>query len=115
MESVLDKYVEQEINGKPYKFCFPIKEVFAAERELTSKKLLTCIASPPMSLEDNFILFKHALRGGDNDVKSLDAERLWLDAIDQLGFDGVLNVVLNALVKSGVLGRVKKTKAPAKK
>lgn len=103
---VLDKYVEKEINGKIYKFCFPVKMVFKAERELASKKLLQCISELPMSTEDHFVLFKYALMGGDNDLKGVDIEDLWLDAIDQLTYAGVFEVFMVALQKSGVIGRV---------
>lgn len=110
---VLDKFVEKEINGKPYKFCFTVKMVFMAERNLASKKLLQCISDLPMSTEDHFTLFKYALMGGNNGVKEAEIEDLWLDAIDQLTYAGVFEIIITALQKSGVIGRVKNTEAPA--
>lgn len=108
---VLDKNVEAEINGKKYNFCFPVKMVFKAERELASKKLLQCISEPPMSTEDHFVLFKYALLGGNNKINE-GIEDLWLDAIDQLTYAGVFEIFMLALQKSGVIGRVKKPEAP---
>lgn len=103
---VLDNKVEKDINGNVYAFCFPIKYLFKAERELTTKNILVALANAPLTMEDTYTLFKYAFIGGGN--TSDKAEQAFMDAVDEMGFVQLSDFIFEVLQKSGVFGKVKK-------
>lgn len=113
---VLDKTIEKEIGGKTYKLCLPIKYVFKVERELVDGNMIIAMARlehEPMRLEDCYTLIKYSLMGGCADEEKAEemqekAEEIFLQAVNELSFTGVITLALEVLQKSGVFGKQKK-------
>ena len=112
---VFDKYVDLEINGKVHKLCYPVKYVFEAERHLTDGNLLVMVGKAangiPPTVGDMFTITKYALMGGDPKLTEDEAEELYLEAVSEKSLTEVTGLAMEALRKSGVLGKEKK--APA--
>lgn len=105
---VLDKNVKITISGKDYNLCFPIRELFAAEKELSSQNLLTTLAKQATelpSIGDLYVLFYHAVKGGKNGLDDDGIEDLWEDAIDELTLPIVAKSIYEAIGKSGIFGK----------
>ena len=105
---VLDKNVKITISGKDYNLCFPIRELFAAEKELSSQNLLTTLAKQATelpSIGDLYVLFYHAVKGGKNGLDDDGIEGLWEDAIDELTLPIVAKSIYEAIGKSGIFGK----------
>lgn len=105
---VFDNFTEIEIGEKKYKLCLKNKCAFLAERELSTKNILTAIQQQPMSMEDLFIFFKYGLIGGGNRLTEDQAFDLFLDAIAEKEYAEVFQKTLETLMKSGLLGDAKK-------
>ena len=112
---VFDKYVELEINGKVHKLCYPVRYVFEAERHLADGNLMVLVSKAangiPPTVSDMFILIKYAFLGGDPKLTEEEAEELYLEAVSEKSLVEVSGLAMEALRKSGVLGKEKK--APA--
>ena len=112
---IFDKYVDLEIGGKVHKLCFPVKCVFEAERQLTDGNIPVMMVKAsqgvPPTVYDMFTIIKYALMGGDPKLTETEAEILYLEAVNEKSLIEVFQLSLDALKKSGVLGKEKK--APA--
>ena len=108
---VLDKNVKITISGKDYNLCFPIRELFAAEKELSSQNLLTMLttlanqATKLPAIGDLYVLFYHAVKGGKNGLDDDGIEDLWEDAIDELTLPIVAKSIYEAIGKPGIFGK----------
>ncbi len=105
---VLDKSVTIIVSEKEYKLCFPIRELFEAEKHLQSKNLLTTLAKQaqePPSLGDLYWMFFYAVQGGRNNMNDQQIEQLWDDAIDELTLPVIAKNVYEVIGKSGVFGK----------
>ena len=112
---VFDKYVELEFGGKVHKLCYTVKCVFEAERHLTDGNLMVLVSKAasgvPPTVYDMFVIIKYALMGGDPKLTEDEAEALYLEAVSERSLVEVSGLAMEALKKSGVLGKEKK--APA--
>ena len=112
---VLDKFVEIEVGGKKHKICYPVRLVFEVERQLTEGNLMVLLTNAehgiPPTLYDMFILIKFALMGGDPKLTDDEAEELYMEAVAEIPLLELFKQAVEALKKSGVLGKPKK--APA--
>ncbi|MBQ9256329.1 MAG: hypothetical protein IJ181_04315 [Acidaminococcaceae bacterium] len=101
--------IEIKIGEKSYKLHYPMNCVAAAEKELSSKNILTMVQQAeikhvPPSLSDMYVLFKYALAGGNPEIKEDEAEQLYISAINEYSIPEVLGTVILALTETGVLG-----------
>ena len=112
---VFDKYVELEFCGKTHKLCYPVKMVFEAERHLADGNLMILVSKAasgiPPTVSDMFTIIKYAFMGGDPKLTEDEAEELYLEAVSEKSLVEVSGLAMEALRKSGVLGKEKK--APA--
>lgn len=99
---IIDNYIEQEIGGKNYIFKFPIERIIKAERECTVRNLILTISSLPMSLEDTYNLFKHALKGGQT-ITDKAIEEAYYQGIKELTLPGLQNLLIAAIEVSGTI------------
>lgn len=112
---VLDNYVEVEIEGAKYKLCLNNENIFKAERELASGKLMVALSEPPMAMGDMFVLFKYALIGGNNGGFNQNSYFALFSALNsEIGPIAVFNIILETISKAGILGKNQKA-APRKK
>ena len=112
---ILDKFIELEFGGKTHKLCYPIQCVFEAERQLTDGNIMVLLGKAgegiPPTLYDMFVIIKYALKGGDPKLTDEDVEALYFDAVEEVPVLDLFRLSVEALKKSGVLGKGKK--APA--
>ncbi|MBR0294132.1 MAG: hypothetical protein IJQ91_06960 [Acidaminococcaceae bacterium] len=112
---VFDKFVEIEFGGKKHKLCYPVKQVFVAERQLTDGNIMLMLerasAGIPPNVYDMYIIIKYALMGGNPELKEDEAEALYLAAVEEMPVVDVFKAGMKALVLSGVLGDPKKAGA----
>ncbi len=112
---VLDKTVDFQIKGKTYKLCYPLKYVWAAERQLSDRNFLVLISNAaqgiPPSMGDIYVIFKYALLGGNLKMEEEEAEELYLAALEEHPMIELFQAAQQALEKSGVLGKRKKEQA----
>ncbi len=112
---IFDIYETLTINGKEYKLCFPVEKVAQLERELRNGNLIltvTNMSNPDVlvSAGDFYALFKHALLGG-GDASADDIPQLFMVAKYELDDQTIIKAVVNALQKSGWIGKPKKAQA----
>ena len=108
---VLDRAVKMKIGKKQYNLAFPISAIFGLEEE-TNQGLMKIIAQiQDPKITDIYTLFKWAVIGGDNALDDDEIQALFFDAIDEAGFEGLVTNILNAVVKSGIIGGQKKINA----
>jgi len=114
---ILDKFVDYEIKGKTYKLCYPLKHVWAAERQLMDRNFILLVDNAangiPPSMSDVYTIFKFALLGGDPKLTEEDADDLFLAAMEEKPMTDLAEAALKALEKSGAMG--KKKNPPAAK
>ena len=112
---VFDKTVDFQINGKVYKLCYPLRYVWEAERQLSSKNFLLLIGNAandvPPGMGDIYTIFKYALLGGNPGMTEDQADELYLKALENHPMIELFRAALQALEKSGVLGQRKKEQA----
>ena len=112
---ILDKCSEIEIKGKKYLLCYPLKYVWAAERQLQNRNFLLTVNAAaggiPPCLEDIYVIFKYALMGGSPDMKEEEVDELYLAALEEHTGMDVTRAAFQALEKSGAMGKRKKEQA----
>lgn len=112
---ILDKFVEVEFGGKKHRLCYPIKQVFEAERQLTDGNIMVMLTKAgegiPPTLYDMYTIIKCALMGGDPKLTEDEAEELYLEAVAEVPVLDLFRASVEALQKSGVLGKPKKAEA----
>lgn len=112
---ILDKFVEVEFGGKKHRLCYPIKQVFEAERQLTDGNIMVMLTKAgegiPPTLYDMYTIIKCALMGGDPKLTEYEAEELYLEAVAEVPVLDLFRASVEALQKSGVLGKPKKAEA----
>ena len=112
---VLDKFAEFEIKGKTHKLCYPLKYVWEAERQLMDRNFILIVANAanniPPSMGDIYVMFKYALLGGNPLLTEKEADELYLAAVEDNDPVVLLRAALDALKKSGALGKGKKAQA----
>jgi len=112
---VLDKYVDVEFGGKKHRLCYPIMQVFEAERQLTDGNIMVMLTKAgegiPPTLYDMFTIVKYALMGGDPKLTEEEAGELYLEAVAEVPVLELFRLSVEALKKSGVLGSSKKAEA----
>ena len=104
--NTLNRYIEQEINGKIVRLQYTIRSLVMCEKMLDSKSILRTIADPPLSYNDSYILFYAALVGGDKNMTEARAEELMLDYLDEHNLGELQDLVLEALIAYGTLGKI---------
>lgn len=114
MSLVFDNFAEREINGKIYKFTLRNKGMFLCERALRNQNLLATIADQPFSSEDLYTLFKYSAIGGGSNLNDDDMFDLFILATAELGMNGLMELIVEVLTKSGILGDSKKLLAALK-
>ncbi len=115
---VFDIYEKLKINGKEYKVGYPIEQVARLESELRAGNLLLTVANMQnpeimMSVGDFYALFKYGLIGG-GDAAEEEISDLFLAAKVDHDDQEIAQVIVGALIKSGIVGKPKKVKAAAK-
>ena len=112
---IFDKGSEIEIKGKKYLLCYPLKHVWAAERQLSDRNFLVLFSNAaqgiPPSMGDIYVIFKYALLGGNLKMEEDEAEELYLAALEEHPMIELFQAAQQALEKSGVLGKRKKEQA----
>lgn len=112
---VLDKFVDVEFGGKKHRLCYPIRQVFEAERQLTDGNIMVMLTKAgegvPPTLYDMFTIVKFALLGGDPKLTEEEAEEMYLEAVAEVPVLELFRLSVEALKKSGVLGSPKKAEA----
>lgn len=108
---VLDRAVKMKIGKKQYNLAFPISAIFGLEEETNQglMKLIAQIQDP--KVKDIYTLFKWAIIGGGQSLDEDEIQALFIEAIDEAGFEGLVTNILNAVVKSGIIGGQKKINA----
>lgn len=104
--NTLERYTEIEINGKKHRFQYTIRSIINAEKELDTRSILTTIAAPPLSFADSFTFFKAGLLGGGAKISDDEVENLLLDYLDSSNLGDLQTLILDALVRSGTLGKL---------
>ena len=104
---VLDKDITVKIGDKEYKLCFTVRAIFETERMLPGGNLTKAVAQQPFPVEVMFILLKQGIRGGGVRITDEEAEPLFLQAVEDVGFVGLSMLLVAAIGKSGILGKVK--------
>lgn len=104
--NTLNRYIEQEINGKFVRLQYTIRSLIMCEKLLDSKSILKTIADPPLSYNDSYILFYAALVGGNKNIDEAEAEDLMLAYLDNHNLGELQDLLLEALVASGTLGKI---------
>ena len=107
--NTLNRYIEQEINGKFVRLQYTIRTLVMCEKMLDSKSILKTIADPPLSYNDSYVLFYAALVGGDRTMTEEKAENLMLDFLEEHTLGDLQDLILEALVASGTLGKIPNT------
>ena len=112
---ILDKFVEVEFGGKKHRLCYPIRQVFEVERQLTDGNIMVMLTKAgegiPPTLYDMYTIIKCALMGGDPKLTEVEAEELYLEAVAEVPVLELFRASVDALQKSGVLGKPKKAEA----
>ena len=112
---VLDKTVDFQIKGKTYKLCYPLKYVWAAERELQNRNFILTVNAAtegiPPCLGDVYVIFKYALMGGSPGMKEEEVDELYLAAMEEHTGKDMIIAAFQALEKSGAMGKRKKEQA----
>ncbi len=112
---VFDKTVNFQIGDKTIKLCYPIKYVWEAERHLSEKNFLLLIGNAvneiPPGMGDIYVIFKYALLGGNPGMSEEQADELYLKALEDHPMIELFQSALQALEKSGILGKRKKEQA----
>lgn len=112
---LFDKCAEIEIKGKKYLLCYPLKNVWAAERQLSDRNFMVLISNAanaiPPGMSDIYVIFKYALLGGNIQMSEDEADELFLAALEEKPMIVLFQAALQALEKSGVLGLRKKDQA----
>lgn len=114
MALVFDNFAEREIDGKVYKFTLRTRGVFMCERALINHNLLLTIANQPFASEDLFTLFKYSVLGGGQNLDDDAMFDLFIMANAQFGVEGMTELIVEVLMKSGILGSAKNPKATDK-
>lgn len=114
MAIVFDNYAERTINDRVYKFTLRNKGVFLCERALRNHNLLATIADQPFSVEDMFTIFKFSAIGGGAKLNEDELYDLFIEASAELGPNGLMELLVEVLTKSGILGSAKKLQAATK-
>ena len=104
---ILDKDLKLKIGEKEYNLCFTVKRVFEAERQLPERNLVKTMANQPLSIEALYILLKEGNRGGGEKITDEEAEKLFLQALEDNGFEVLMLTLIAAVGKSGVFGKEK--------
>ncbi len=112
---IFDTYEKLTIDGKEYRLRFPVEKVARLESELRNGNLILTVMNMQnpdvlISAGDFYALVKHALLGG-GDVSADDIPQLFLAAKYELDDQAVIKAVVNALQKSGWIGKPKKAQA----
>ena len=106
-----DNKITKTINGKEYNFTLRNRCVFNCEREL-SKHNLMLVLNGVMTTEDLFIAFKwSAIGGGTLDLDDDAMFDLFLNAIAEWGYEGLIKTMVEIFAASGLLGDAKKAQA----
>ena len=112
---VFDKTVDFQISDKTIKLCYPLKCVWEAERQLSEKNFLLLISKAvnevPPGMGDIYVIFKYALLGGNPGMTEEQADELYLKALEERPMIDLFRAALQALEKSGILGKRKKEQA----
>ncbi len=112
---LFDKCAEIEIQGKKHLLCYPLKYVWAAERQLYDRNFALLVNNAangiPPSMGDVYVIFKYALMGGDPKLEEEEADELYLAAMEEHPTIDLFRLALQALEKSGILGKRKKEQA----
>lgn len=114
MSLVFDNFAEREINGKTYKFSLRNKGMFLCERSLRNHNLLATIADQPFCSEDIYTLFKFSVLGGGHNLNDDEMFDLFIMANAELSIQGLIELIVEVLTKSGILGDSKKLQAALK-
>lgn len=104
--NTLKRFIDQEINGKIVRLQYTIRSLVMCEKLLDSKSILKTIADPPLSYNDSYILFYAALVGGDKTMTEDRAEDLMADYLEEHTLGDLQDLILEALVASGTLGKI---------
>lgn len=104
--STLDRAVSFTIGEKEYKLQYTIRALINAEKKLTNKSLLVAVSQLPMNINDMFEMFNWGLVGGG--YKGNQAEEIYLDYLEEHTYAEMQALVLEALTKSGTIGKVQK-------
>lgn len=115
MALVFDNFAERVIDGKSYKFTLRNKGIFLCERALRNGNLLATIADQPFASEDLYTLFKFSAIGGGNNFNEDEMFDFFILANAELGVEGMMELIVEVLTKSGILGNAKKLTAAMKR
>lgn len=106
--SALDRSATLETGNNKYNLTFPIKSLIGCEKQLERKNLIITLAAlkqePLMPLGDMFALFQWGLLG-DKEYTEEEIENAFTDCMEECGFVAIQAGILEALSKSGFLGK----------
>lgn len=108
---VLDKVVKMKIGKKQYNLSFPISTIFELEEEMNQGLMKIIARIQEAKIKDIYTLFKWAVIGGGYELTEEEIQALFLEAVDEAGYEMLVTNILNAVVKSGIIGGQKKINA----
>ena len=108
---VLDKFVKMKIGKKQYNLSFPISTIFELEEEMNQGFMKVIAQIQEAKIKDIYTLFKWAVIGGGHELTDEEIQELFLEAVDEAGYKVLITNILNAVVKSGIIGGQKKINA----
>lgn len=108
---VLDKVVKMKIGKKQYNLSFPISTIFELEEEMDQGLMKVIARIQEAKIKDIYTLFKWAVIGGGHELTEEEIQALFLEAVDEAGYETLVTNILNAVVKSGIIGSQKKINA----
>lgn len=105
--NVIDRSMSIKSGDNVYRIIFTIKSIISCERELENKNIIMTLAKMErgvLSLGDTYAMLRWGL-WGDKKYTEAEIDSIFAQCLDDPGVVGIQRAVVEALTKSGFLGK----------